>query len=160
MRTWSQLARCRIIGNTQKAAASDSQKVLAAIQELDTKTRERHDGQCDQISNLHEQLCRTDERVLVMQRWIWGLCGSSLLVIIILAFTGCFGEGMSILNSNPHTQSLRSIVFDCSSGRMPDWLVQQAQSCAKRYAGLRTTSEFDIACAGFLSVASNHSNFS
>jgi len=56
-----------------------------------------------------------------------------------------------MVNSESHThlQRLSSLMFDCSSGRIPDWLSAQAQLCAKRYAGLRTTPEFAMALNGF-----------
>jgi BMFP domain-containing protein YqiC len=49
---------------------------------------------------------------------------------------------------NAHTQNLRSLLFDSSSGRLPDWLSQQARNAAKRYAGLCTTPEFQTALNG------------
>ena len=56
---------------------------------------------------------------------------------------------MNDLEWQAHSQRLAALVFDCDSGRIPDWLSQQAQLCAKRYAGLHTTPEFETALKGF-----------
>jgi hypothetical protein len=49
---------------------------------------------------------------------------------------------------NAHTQALSSLLFESTSGGVPDWLSKQAHNCAKRYAGLRTTPEFQAALNG------------
>lgn len=56
---------------------------------------------------------------------------------------------MNELEWQEHKQRVTSILFDCHSGRMPDWLSHQAHLSAKRYAGLRTTPEFETALKGF-----------
>jgi hypothetical protein len=55
---------------------------------------------------------------------------------------------MNHANWNAHTQNLRSLLFDSSAGRLPDWLSHQAQNAAKQYAGLCTTPEFQTALNG------------
>jgi GTP-binding protein EngB required for normal cell division len=47
-----------------------------------------------------------------------------------------------------HAQNLSALLFDSSAGRLPDWLSQQALNAAKRYAGLRTTPEFQTSLSG------------
>jgi hypothetical protein len=57
--------------------------LLAALGEAETRNRVLFEKQSKEIV---EQTIQTDQRILTMQRWLWGICGSSLLAIIILLF--------------------------------------------------------------------------
>jgi hypothetical protein len=59
---------------------------LAAIKEADAQNNERANKIHGRIRQVLEQTSQTDQRILTMQKWIWGLGGSCLLALLVLLF--------------------------------------------------------------------------
>jgi hypothetical protein len=89
------------IGNTQKSGKSDldaafvklkveiaqlQDTAIAAIKDADAKNNERADRINGRTRRMLEQMSQTDQRILTMQKWIWGLGGSCLLALLVLLF--------------------------------------------------------------------------
>lgn len=68
----------------KREIAQSQEKLLAAVQETNTTHQELFNRQNGCILDLAERLRQTDQRVHVMQKWIWGLGGSTLLALVIL----------------------------------------------------------------------------
>ena len=60
------------------------EKVQAEIQESSATNRELSDKQFAQMGIMLEQMSNTDRHILILQRWIWGLGGFSLLALIVI----------------------------------------------------------------------------
>jgi hypothetical protein len=89
------------IGNDQKSRKADldvafgglkdgiaqlQEKALAAIKDADATNKQRADGINGQIRKMLEQTSQTDQRILTMQKWVWGLGGFCLLALLGLMF--------------------------------------------------------------------------
>jgi hypothetical protein len=89
------------IGNTQESGKSDlgatfvklqveiaqlQETAIAAIKDADAQNNERANKIHGRIRQMLEQASQTDQRILTMQKWIWGLGGSYLLVLLVLLF--------------------------------------------------------------------------
>jgi gas vesicle protein len=89
------------IGGAQKSVRADLEVIsarlkdeiaklqetaLAAIKEADAQNNERANKIHGRIRQVLEQTSQTDQRILTMQKWIWGLGGSCLLALLVLLF--------------------------------------------------------------------------
>jgi Mg2+ and Co2+ transporter CorA len=59
---------------------------LAAIKEADAQNNERANKINGRMRHMLDQMSKTDQRILTMQKWIWGLGGSCLLALLVLLF--------------------------------------------------------------------------
>jgi hypothetical protein len=59
-------------------------KVQAGIQESSATNKELLDKQFALLGIMFDQMNKADRRILILQRWIWGLGGSTLLALIVI----------------------------------------------------------------------------
>jgi uncharacterized coiled-coil protein SlyX len=59
---------------------------IAAIKEADAQNNERANKINGRMRHMLDEMSKTDQRILTMQKWIWGLGGSCLLALLVLLF--------------------------------------------------------------------------